>query len=563
MKNLSIKLKLTLLVSLAVIALVLQGIAGSIGVRQVDRSLSQISQQSLPILNELVSIRMWQLKALLISREATAWNPQQFESLDDPSAEARGFFSTLLTDKQQTEERLNEAYRHYAQRKKSQEEQVLWTELDADWQAWKQAARNSSKAIEGLAAASDWPTVLQGSSMLQGLDEYSTMPLNRADEKVSALIDIADAAAQRAQQDGQRVGERATQSIAGMFIVALLGLGLFALLIVRNISQSLGTTRNSIVRIGQESDLTVRVGTHGRDEIAQTAEAFNQLLDSVQLSLKQVLDNASRLTEVGAETHGAARHLSDSALSQNEASTQMASSIEEMATNIQHITSEARQAREQAHAAGVAASEGNRIIQLSASEMDTIVETVSRTERAIVSLGNQSEAISSIVLVIRSVAEQTNLLALNAAIEAARAGEQGRGFAVVADEVRSLSQRTARATEEIQQMASATRHLSQEAVNEMLAAVQQVNRGKQLSSQAAERMREIQDNARQVLEAVMTISGALEQQEKATVGIAQRVENVAQLSKGNREAADSTVSLSGELHAMAEALRTTANRFKV
>ncbi|NUT64720.1 methyl-accepting chemotaxis protein [Pseudomonas corrugata] len=563
MKNLSIKLQLILLVSLAVVALVLQGIAGSIGVRQVDRSFSLISQESLPALNELVSIRMWQLKALLISREASAWNPQQFETLDDPSAEARGFYSALLTDKQQIEQHLNEAYQHYAQRKKSQEEQALWSELEADWQAWQQAAGNSSKTIALLATASDWTTVLQNSSMLQGLDEYSTMPLNRADQKVSGLIDIADAAAQRAQQDGQRVGERATQSIAGMFIVALLGLGLFALLIVRNIGQSLGKARNSIVRIGQESDLTVRVSIHGRDEIAQTAEAFNQLLDSVQQSLKQVLDNASRLTEVGAVTHGAARQLSDSALSQSDASTQIARSIEEMAANIRHITSEARQAREQAQAAGVAATEGNRIIQLSASEMDTIVETVGRTERAIVSLGNQSEAISSIVLVIRSVAEQTNLLALNAAIEAARAGEQGRGFAVVADEVRSLSQRTARATEEIQKMAIATQHLSQEAVNEMLAAVQQVNRGKQLSSQAAERMREIQNNARQVLEAVMAISGALEQQQQATIGIAERVENVAQLSKGNQQAADSTVSLSGELHGMAEALRTTANRFKV
>ncbi|MCI0998219.1 Tar ligand binding domain-containing protein, partial [Pseudomonas corrugata] len=159
MKNLSIKLQLILLVSLAVVALVLQGIAGSIGVRQVDRSFSLISQESLPALNELVSIRMWQLKALLISREASAWNPQQFETLDDPSAEARGFYSALLTDKQQIEQHLNEAYQHYAQRKKSQEEQALWSELEADWQAWQQAAGNSSKTIALLATASDWTTV--------------------------------------------------------------------------------------------------------------------------------------------------------------------------------------------------------------------------------------------------------------------------------------------------------------------------------------------------------------------------------------------------------------------
>jgi methyl-accepting chemotaxis protein len=563
MKNLSIKLKLALLVALAVTALVSLGIAGTLGVREVDRSLSRISEQCLPALNELVTIRMWQLKALLISGEAASWNPQQYESLDDPSAEARDFFAALLSDKRKIDQQLDNAYQLYAQRSKSAAELPLWEPLEADWKTWQQAAENNSNAIAGLAAASDWAEVLQGSSMLQALTEYAAIPLNRADEKVSDLIDIASASAQQEQREGQRVGKRASASIIGMFIAALFALCLLAWLIVRSISQNLGRTRNSIVRIGQNNDLTTRVDIHGRDEISQTAEAFNQLLGSVQVSLQQVLDNAGRLGQLSATTLVSARELSASATGQSEASVDMAQAIEEMAYSIQHISSEARGAREQAEAAGAAATDGNRIIQQSANEMDAIVETVGRTEKAILSLGNQSEQISNIVQVIRSVAEQTNLLALNAAIEAARAGEQGRGFAVVADEVRNLAQRTAKATEEIQRMASTTQTLSSEAVNEMLAAVQQVGRGRQLASQAAERMLDIQNNATQVLQAVMAISGALEQQEHAIKGIGERVEGVATMSQSNSQAAEVTVRQSTELQDMAEELRTATSRFKV
>jgi methyl-accepting chemotaxis protein len=241
----------------------------------------------------------------------------------------------------------------------------------------------------------------------------------------------------------------------------------------------------------------------------------------------------------------------------------MAAAIEEMTVSITHINDSTRDALQRAQDAGTAADSGATIISRTNTEMDQIAETVKTAGGAIDELGRQSDKISVIMQVIKEVADQTNLLALNAAIEAARAGEQGRGFAVVADEVRKLAERSGRATEEIASMVVTMQGSARNAVSGMDSVVRRVGDGKELSGQAAGHMGEIQGSASEVTSAINDISAALNEQSVVAQDIARQVETVAQMSEDNSHAASETTRVAEELDAYATALRETAGRFKV
>jgi methyl-accepting chemotaxis protein len=212
---------------------------------------------------------------------------------------------------------------------------------------------------------------------------------------------------------------------------------------------------------------------------------------------------------------------------------------------------------------GKLSTEGGEVIHKAAAEMSQIAETVRLTAQAIEELGQHSNQISSIVQVIKDVADQTNLLALNAAIEAARAGEQGRGFAVVADEVRKLAERTTKATEEITQMIGTIQHSAQAAVSTMSSAVDQVSGGVALAKQAGSAITQIKDGAEQVVAVVNDISSALTEQSSASNDIAAQVEKVAQMTEENSAAAAETSSAANNLQELASHMRATVSRFKI
>ena len=234
-----------------------------------------------------------------------------------------------------------------------------------------------------------------------------------------------------------------------------------------------------------------------------------------------------------------------------------------MTVSIGHVSDSAREAVEISRKSGKLSTEGGEIISKATSEMSKIEETVRHTAQAIEELGQQSNQISSIVQVIKDVADQTNLLALNAAIEAARAGEQGRGFAVVADEVRKLAERTTKATEEITQMIAAMQHSAHAAVSTMETAVDQVSGGVALANQAGSAIVQIKDGAEQVVGVVNDISSALAEQSSASNDIAAQVEKVAQMTEENSAAAAETSSAANNLQELASDMRATVSRFKI
>jgi methyl-accepting chemotaxis protein len=241
----------------------------------------------------------------------------------------------------------------------------------------------------------------------------------------------------------------------------------------------------------------------------------------------------------------------------------MAAAVEEMTVSINHVSDSAREAVEISRNSGKLSTEGGEITHKAAAEMSQIAETVRNTAQAIEELGQQSNQISSIVQVIKDVADQTNLLALNAAIEAARAGEQGRGFAVVADEVRKLAERTTKATEEITQMIASMQHSAHAAVATMETAVDQVGGGVTLANQAGSAIIQIKNGAEHVVDVVNDISSALAEQSSASNDIASQVEKVAQMTEENSAAAAETASAANTLHDLAGTMQTAVSRFRI
>ncbi|MGV8890302.1 MAG: methyl-accepting chemotaxis protein [Pseudomonas sp.] len=281
-------------------------------------------------------------------------------------------------------------------------------------------------------------------------------------------------------------------------------------------------------------------------------------------------DMIGKISQASEQIEGATLQLSasseqglSSAALQSETASSMAATVEELSVSITHIADNARQAQSTAQKAGEITGEGMAVMQASIQEMGQIADLVAQSSSDIDQLAIQSNDISLIVGVIRGIAEQTNLLALNAAIEAARAGEQGRGFAVVADEVRSLAARTAQSTTEIVALVNAIQSGMVKAKDSMAAGCERVTHGQKLVESAGLSMSRIKGALDESLAAVSFISLSLQEQRAASEQVACNVERVAQSVEENATAQSGIVRTTQELKAMSDGLGVILQRFSL
>ena len=248
---------------------------------------------------------------------------------------------------------------------------------------------------------------------------------------------------------------------------------------------------------------------------------------------------------------------------QSEIVTSMAAAMEEMTVGISHVADQSSEVRSTSEQSGVLARSGSAAVTELIGEMRCISDSVNRSSETIEALGKESEKISTVANVIKDIADQTNLLALNAAIEAARAGEQGRGFAVVADEVRKLAERTTKSTVEISGIIGVVQTGINEAVSRMHSGVSAVSNGSTQADEAGRAIDELNVSSTRVIGSVNDISLAISEQSSASTEIAQRVESIAQLAEESNVAMSRTAESARTVKTLVETMRNAVGGFKV
>jgi methyl-accepting chemotaxis protein-2 (aspartate sensor receptor) len=312
-----------------------------------------------------------------------------------------------------------------------------------------------------------------------------------------------------------------------------------------------------------EGNLAIVIPDRGNDEVGKLLIATRAMTSKVRSALSDIHNAAQHLADSSEQLLNTSNEVARQSAQQSDSALTMASSIEEMKTNIVHVSDNARQANQITIDSDHISNEGAVIIQQAADSMTRIAGTVRTASDTVRTLGQESQAISRIVNVIREIADQTNLLALNAAIEAARAGEQGRGFAVVADEVRKLAERTSGSTREIGGLIHRILEGTSNAVASMEAGVNQVEEGVSYAGQAGGSIANIRQSANQVTVAVTTISDVLTEQSEAIAEISHNVEKVAAMADQNSLIAKESVQCASELEQLAHTLRERISHFSI
>ncbi|MDR0379098.1 MAG: methyl-accepting chemotaxis protein [Candidatus Accumulibacter sp.] len=439
----------------------------------------------------------------------------------------------------------------------------VWDRFISLWPAWFEYDRIAFTTLEAALAS---PSPESFDTLYRQVRSGNLARRSQTEDIRSALDEMVMI---NATLTNHAVEEAIASSSRAMWQQVIVGLVIFAVLVffawssIAAIVKPLNKFKDVLERVAGDHDLTQRMEHKTNDEIGEMSTAFDHTMTSLQDAFRDIREQINRAANAVNALAATAKQVATSSQSQSSSSSAMAASVEEMAVSINTVSASASDAKQLAQDAGKTSDEGGQIVEQTSSEMIVIAQSVGEASQVIQTLGENSAEISNVVQVIREVADQTNLLALNAAIEAARAGEQGRGFAVVADEVRKLAERTAQSTGDISTMIGKIQTSASDAVEKMDKVVKQMESGQAHAHEAGRRIQSIREETGKVSEAMVEISNALKEQGEASNDIAKHVESIAQITDENNAAAEETASNAQHLEELAQNIQNTIDQFKV
>jgi methyl-accepting chemotaxis protein len=388
-------------------------------------------------------------------------------------------------------------------------------------------------------------------------------PIRDLSESVKQISALSAAATIEASAEIDKDAARIRNQLLTLSLLAVLIGTAAAWAIARSIIQPIHAMRDEIINIDKNNDLTRHLSQSNNEELNIIVLAMNRLIDTLSGTMGQLQQQSRSLKSSAGELSAASAQVKHGSEQQADESASMAAALEEISTSISHIANLSGDARSLSQQSGDAASQGARQIQNMVQDISLISEAIGLSAQLAEQLDASSAKISSITIVIKDVADQTNLLALNAAIEAARAGEQGRGFAVVADEVRKLAETTGRSAQEISAMIASIQKDAKTMTVQMQSSVSRVEAGMLVARTAGESIEAISAGTATVQQVIADVNVALSEQSLASQSLANKVEQIVQMIDENSRSTAVVAHTALQLDSLSDEMNQHIARYKV
>ena len=537
LKNMKIKSRLMVGFGIVLSLFVICGVITTLLLMKSDRSVKVVREESMPfaLTAKDIAFHVVQVQQFLTDVSATH-DTGVLKEAEDSAVKFR-----------QDAAKFREMYRV----KNDQESLRKLEELESSFNNYYETGKTMANAYvnQGIEA---------GNILMEDFDKTSIAITSIVEEFVKQQTDEASAMTGNVQKS------------IGQIMVVLLVISLITIVsgfliawyitssVVRPLIRAVDVS-NSIAN----GDLTVKIESDSNDETGQLLNSMKNMVANLKKLIADIKETSSNMASASEQLSASSEEMSKGVISQSDRSTQIASAAHEMSQTVVEIARNASSIAVSASGTANIAKEGEHIVDKSVSEVKDIAATVSESSKVMVSLGERSRQIGDIIRVISEIADQTNLLALNAAIEAARAGEQGKGFAVVADEVRKLAERTAKATSEIGSMIGAIQEEVQKSVTSMDEVSKMVGTGVEFSTQTGEALHKIVSSVSELQMMVQQIASATEEMSATSEQISGDIMAVANVSKETSTGSEQIAGASSEVARLASRLLEMGGQFKV